>query len=270
MSSSNHWYRRVFNFYIHLLEKYPLPTKTTAAAVIFFTSDSTIQCLSFRSKLTSHPTKFGENDDMLMTDVFHWDSTRAMSSACFGVVGTAWIHFWWGILENLVGSRIPIQQYKIANTLTKVIVDQTCSAPLYTYTYFTITNYLLNRSITLRNLSSQQQTSGDSSPRSRMDDLNSATEKASNMLFPTMLQHWKLWPAVHCINFYFVPLQHRVIVQNLVLVGWSGYLSYTNHNTVETNSDTSKPLDTTIDICKSNSNNQYIKETTSLANTQPP
>jgi len=48
------------------------------------------------------------------------------------------------------------------------------------------------------------------------------------MLWPTMLLHWRLWPLVHSVNFYFVPLQHRVLVQNTVLVGWSGYLSHLN------------------------------------------
>ena len=49
------------------------------------------------------------------------------------------------------------------------------------------------------------------------------------MLPPTMIRHWTLWPAVHTMNFYYIPLHHRVLVQNLVLVGWSGYLSHLNN-----------------------------------------
>ena len=45
-----------------------------------------------------------------------------------------------------------------------------------------------------------------------------------------MLKHWKIWPAIHSLNFYFTPVQNRVLVQNLVLVGWSGYLSHLNHS----------------------------------------
>jgi hypothetical protein len=44
-----------------------------------------------------------------------------------------------------------------------------------------------------------------------------------------MLQHYKVWPLVHTANFYYVPLQHRVLVQNGVLVFWSAYLSHLNH-----------------------------------------
>jgi hypothetical protein len=53
--------------------------------------------------------------------------------------------------------------------------------------------------------------------------------RAADMLWPTMLKHWQLWPFVHCVNFYFMPLHHRVLVQNTVLVGWSGYLSHLNN-----------------------------------------
>lgn len=53
--------------------------------------------------------------------------------------------------------------------------------------------------------------------------------RAADMLPPTMLRHWTLWPAVHTLNFYYNPLHHRVLVQNLVLVGWSAYLSHLNN-----------------------------------------
>ena len=44
--------------------------------------------------------------------------------------------------------------------------------------------------------------------------------KATEMLWPTMMQHWKLWPAVHSLNFYFMPLHHRVLVQVRVECVW--------------------------------------------------
>jgi Mpv17 / PMP22 family len=54
-------------------------------------------------------------------------------------------------------------------------------------------------------------------------------DRAAEMLPPTMLRHWTLWPAVHMLNFFYNPLHHRVLVQNLVLVGWSAYLSHLNN-----------------------------------------
>ena len=61
------------------------------------------------------------------------------------------------------------------------------------------------------------------------DRLGSAASKATEMIGPLMLKHWRVWPAIHGLNFYFTPVQNRVLVQNLVLVGWSGYLSHLNH-----------------------------------------
>lgn len=62
------------------------------------------------------------------------------------------------------------------------------------------------------------------------DRLESAASKATEMIGPLMLKHWRVWPAIHGLNFYFTPVQNRVLVQNLVLVGWSGYLSHLNHS----------------------------------------
>jgi Mpv17 / PMP22 family len=75
-----------------------------------------------------------------------------------------------------------------------------------------------------------------SEPHRGIAEILEETEcKARDMLWPTMKQHWKLWPAVHSLNFYFVPLQHRVLLQNTVLVGWSGYLSHLNKTGLEAN-----------------------------------
>lgn len=185
---------RVWKAYTTALEKRPLRTKMTAAALIFFTSDTATQRIM-------HP----EAD---------WDATRATSGAVFGVIATGYLHFWWNFLETTIGSTIPVARSRLLNTAVKVVVDQTAGAPLYIYTYYIITN-------TIQKLTAEPD-------RGVVDVLEETEERARHMLWPTMLKHWKVWPAVHSMNFYFVPLQHRVLVQNTVLVGWSGYLSHLN------------------------------------------
>ncbi|KAA8576400.1 hypothetical protein EYC84_006530 [Monilinia fructicola] len=37
-----------------------------------------------------------------------------------------------------------------------------------------------------------------------------------------------IWPAVQAVNFKLVPLEHRVLVVNIVSLGWNCYLSYLN------------------------------------------
>ena len=99
--------------------------------------------------------------------------------------------------------------------MVKVLIDQSISAPLYNWCYFFITNVVDSNSQSNVNVG---------------DRVGSAASKATDIIGPLMLQHWKIWPAIHSLNFYFTPVHNRVLVQNLVLVGWSGYLSHLNHS----------------------------------------
>jgi len=40
--------------------------------------------------------------------------------------------------------------------------------------------------------------------------------------------NYMLWPMVQFVNFKFVPLEHRVLVVNIVSLGWNCFLSYLN------------------------------------------
>jgi protein Mpv17 len=185
---------RLWNGYSQSLARRPLTTKATAAAIIFFASDSAAQYLILK-----------EGSD------FSYNINRALSGSFFGVVATGFLHVWWGFLEGAVGARIPVHKHRLANTAVKVFVDQAFGAPFYIYSYYVVTNFL-------------QQMSQNTGPGAKSPEqvLQETHNKASEMLWPTMLKHWRLWPLVHSFNFYYVPLHHRVLVQNLVLVGWSG------------------------------------------------
>ena len=182
---------RLWNSYSEALRKRPLSTKCGAASIIFFTSDSATQYITN------------------LDDEFTYNLTRAMSGAAFGVFATSYLHFWWGALERVLERMLPSAQNRISNTFFKVVIDQGAGAPFYVYTYYLITNFL-------------QMVSDPGFKGSTEDAFNTTTKKAGDMLWPTMLRHWKVWPAVHAFNFHYVPLHHRVLVQNLVLVGWSG------------------------------------------------
>lgn len=207
-------FRRAWNGYASALNSRPLMTKTAAATLIFFTSDTVTQYLT------------SEGD----TAAFSFNPSRAASGAAFGVVATSWLHYWWGFLERVVEARLPVARYRLGNTLTKVFLDQAIGAPLYIYSYYFITNFLQKVSSQRRRLSDESivdntlaQNEGTPEDLEKMQEILSETHhRAVDMLLPTMPRHWKLWPLVHTVNFYFVPLHHRVLVQNVVLVGWSG------------------------------------------------
>lgn len=179
--------------YTDALMARPLLVKASTASFIFFVSDSATQ--------------------VIMDPTADYELARAGSGAAFGIVATGWLHYWWGFLEAFVGKRISVTQNRLGNTLAKVILDQGIGAPFYVFTYYVITNFI-------QELHGQPQ--DGESKKSAKRILKETCNRAAEMLPPTMLRHWTLWPAVHTLNFYYSPLHHRVLVQNLVLVGWSG------------------------------------------------
>ncbi|KAG9719112.1 hypothetical protein KCU73_g14892, partial [Aureobasidium melanogenum] len=53
-------------------------------------------------------------------------------------------------------------------------------------------------------------------------------KKIESTYWNALSKNWMLWPFVQAVNFKFVPLQHRVLVVNVVSLGWNCYLSYLN------------------------------------------
>ena len=201
--------QRLWKMYTNAMQRQPLLTKAGMAAMIFFGSDSASRYVLRQPAQTSD---------------FELDVVRALSGASFGVMSAAWLHYWWGFLEVIVGRQIPVAQYRLVNTLTKVVVDQAIGAPIYIYSYYCIANFATAATA----VSMTNKTINGWNDLQQVGHM--LHSKASDMLLPTMLNHWKVWPAVHSLNFYFTPLPHRVLVQNTVLVGWSGYLSHLNQS----------------------------------------
>lgn len=195
--------QRLWNVYSESVHEHPIFTKAVMAAAIFFVSDTASQYITRKDK--------NSFDD--------WSLSRALSGSSFGIVATVGVHYWWGLLEAVVKKRLPLSTHRLANTATKVFLDQSIKAPLYIYTYFVLTKFL----------NAQMDGAPD-----WYTSWQEANNNAIEILPSTMLQHWRVWIPVHSFNFYFVPLHHRVLVQNTILVFWSGYLSYLNHQKDQT------------------------------------
>ena len=51
---------------------------------------------------------------------------------------------------------------------------------------------------------------------------SSPKEKMESTYTNALTKNWMVWPAVQAVNFKFVPLEHRVLVVNVVSLGeWS-------------------------------------------------
>jgi len=224
---------RAWEKYTEALLARPLLVKGGAASLIFFASDSATQ--------------------KLMDPEADWDGSRAMSGAGFGVVATCWLHYWWGFLEVVVNKRLPAGAYgqnKLVNALGKVVADQAVGAPLYIYLYYCTTHFgkewvrlsgeekdkVSYASSAEENDKTEKATTeavvaGDKDTRdtSLVSLMKETSDRALEMLPDTLMRHWTLWPIVHTLNFYYNPIHHRALVQNIVLIFWSGYLSHLNN-----------------------------------------
>lgn len=56
----------------------------------------------------------------------------------------------------------------------------------------------------------------------------SPQEKLEKSYISGLKANWMVWPAVQAANFSVVPLEHRVLIVNIVSLGWNCYLSYLN------------------------------------------
>jgi len=232
----------MWNSYQRSLRVRPLATKTAAAATIFFASDLATQRLTRddgERDGSAADAAAEEGDDPAYFGGI--DFRRALSGASFGVVGTVYLHHWWNFLERLVEARFPVGRRRMANTVAKVFIDQSLSAPLYYYAYYVITNYIKPSGV---GVVGEGATTAKVEDLSHADRLSFAFGRASDMVWPTMLRHWRVWPPIHLVNFHYTPLQHRVLVQNLVLVGWSGYLSHLNHGKHDVEVEVEDKVDT--------------------------
>jgi hypothetical protein len=110
-------------------------------------------------------------------------SSLTISLAIFGPAATTWYSF---LQRNIV------LKSSAATTVARVVADQTIFTPVHLFCF----------------LSSMSIMEG-----------NDPVEKLQTTFLPTYKANLTLWPAVQLANFSLVPLEHRVLVVNLVSLG---------------------------------------------------
>ena len=92
-------------------------------------------------------------------------------------------------------------QSKFATTAARVLTDQCVFATINLGLFLSSMAYLEG-----------------ASPKQRLQD----------KYVEALKKNWMLWPPVQTLNFTVVPLEHRVLVVNIVSLGWNCYLSWVN------------------------------------------
>lgn len=112
--------------------------------------------------------------------------------AVFGPAATTWFKF----LQHRV-----VLKNKNLEILARVAVDQTLFASTNLFCF----------------LSSMAIMEG-TSPKEKLD----------KSYWTALTANWSVWPFIQLVNFKFIPLVHRVLVVNVISIGWNCYLSMIN------------------------------------------
>lgn len=171
--------------YNQLLVKRPFVTNSVSTAFLFGAGDFLAQ------KIADKDTSY--------------DLARTLRAVIYGGIIFAPLgDRWYKILPRV---KMPFLAHKsprpVANTIARVGLDQLVFAPfLGIPLYYT--------AMTLMELPSD--------PR-----LVIALKLKENW-WSTLRTNWYVWPAVQMLNFGFVPVQLRLLVVNVVSIGWNCYL----------------------------------------------
>ncbi|KAL0080409.1 integral membrane protein mpv17 pmp22 family [Phycomyces blakesleeanus] len=140
------------------------------------------------------------------------DLNRTARMTVFGgVVAGPILSTWYRFVELNVKASTPLR-----GLITKVAIDQCLFAPAFIGVFFSAQGLFEGKSV--EEIKHKLQTG-----------------------YPTaVISNYKLWPAVQFFNFYFIPLNHRLMVTNLVALGWNAYLSTINQRS-STSKDTQSP-----------------------------
>ncbi|KAK4232220.1 hypothetical protein QBC38DRAFT_463458 [Podospora fimiseda] len=165
-----------------------------------------------RGSLVSHPfltqgvtttVLFAIGDVMAQQVIEKRGPTYDFGRICrMALYGTAlWcpaVSKWFKFLQNNISLKT-----KNLEIITRVAIDQTLFAPTSIFMFFTC--------------------------MSAMEGSN-PQEKLNKSYFSALKRNWMVWLFVQFINFRFVPLETRVILVSVILLGWNCYLSYTNNS----------------------------------------
>ncbi|XP_066269517.1 protein Mpv17-like isoform X1 [Branchiostoma lanceolatum] len=121
-------------------------------------------------------------------------------TARMSAVGLIWVgpvlRTWLVTLERVVVSTGPTAALK------KMCLDQALMAPFFLGMFYPVVGL------------------------SRWDSWEDIKQLVKKEYLSTLFNNYKLWPAVQLANFYFVPLNLRLLVMNIVALGWNTYLSW--------------------------------------------
>lgn len=142
-----------------------------------------------------------------------FDFKRNARSVIYGSVIFAFIGDKWYKLLSRVKFPGPqsgnARVNKLADTITRVAVDQLIWAPIGIPLYFTCMSFMEGK------------------------NLADTKVKLQEHWWDTLRTNWIVWPTFQMVNFSIIPVQHQLLSVNVISIFWNTYLSMTNANKLE-------------------------------------
>ena len=198
--SSNVW-----GVYKSCLSNRPLLTKSTTSAVIMSISDVLCQKLEQSTDL-HHPDTCHQqsrqvainNENSKTSTQLDWHRTRQVA-----ITGFTWSgpisHTWYAILEHLVTI-----EDKFIGLILRMLLDAFIFSPI------AVVGYFIWRTIL----------EGGGS--------NDIVAKLRDSYLDALIASFRFWPCANIVNFSLVPVEYRVLYNNMLSLFWNGYLSHIN------------------------------------------
>lgn len=187
---------KLLAWYLSLLSQSPLYTKMITAAFLGACSDIIAQHIEQRIDIAifSHPII---------------DYRRMFSLAIVGMFLTApMFHVLYNVLENLIPVSTMSGWYAFRNTSLQLFIDQVIAAPVWLLAFYTMFATIEN---------------GTFNPHDIMQQIDRDFVKSMKLT-------WTVFPIFQIFSFALLPLHMRVLVLNVVDLGYTAALSLLQHS----------------------------------------
>uniref|UniRef100_A0A0D6QTJ8 Peroxisomal membrane protein MPV17 n=1 Tax=Araucaria cunninghamii TaxID=56994 RepID=A0A0D6QTJ8_ARACU len=176
----------ILRWYLEMVRKHPVLTKSVTASFILTAADITSQVITYAA-----------SDGLDASDKLEIDKQRTLRMTGYGFfLSGPTLHLWFNFMSKI------LPKTDIISTVKKMVLGQTIYGPVITVVFFSVNAFL------------QGESGSEILARLKRD------------LIPTFLSGVMYWPLCDFITYRYVPVHLQPLVSNSFSFIWTVYLTY--------------------------------------------